>query len=174
LWAGGGGDPAEGPGPAAEGAPTAPRLDDAATRAAEQDSTAAAADSTVEVADETAGNGDEGATAPVEEVVPPEPAGAWAEVTLEGLTLREKVGQLLMPWVLGDYAPDGSASHERIRRYVEEFGVGGVIMSVGQPTEVAAKLNDLQEHARIPLLVAADLETGAGFRLAGAVHTPGN
>src|SRR5690606_21549416 len=110
VWAGGGGDPAEGPGPAAEGAPTAPRLDDAATRAAEQDSTAAAADSTVEVADETAGNGDEGATAPVEEVVPPEPAGAWAEVTLEGLTLREKVGQLLMPWVLGDYAPDGSAS----------------------------------------------------------------
>ncbi len=175
LWAGGGGDPAEGPGPAAEGAPSAPRLDDAAARAAEQDSTVAAADSTIEAAEETTGNGDgDSATAPAEAIAPPEPARAWAEVTLEGLTLREKVGQLLMPWVLGDYAPDGSASHERIRRYVEEFGVGGVIMSVGQPTEVAVKLNDLQEHARIPLLVAADLETGAGFRLAGAVHTPGN
>jgi beta-N-acetylhexosaminidase len=38
---------------------------------------------------------------------------------------------------------------------------------------VAAKLNDLQRHAEIPLLVGADLETGAGFRMRGAVHTPG-
>ena len=98
---------------------------------------------------------------------------SWAEITLDQLTLREKAGQLIMPWVLGDFAPEGSASHERIAEYVEEQGVGGVIMSVGTPTDVAAKLNDLQGHARVPLLVAADLETGAGFRMRGAVHLPG-
>ncbi len=38
---------------------------------------------------------------------------------------------------------------------------------------MAAKLNDLQRHAKIPLLVAADLETGAGFRMWGAVYMPG-
>jgi beta-N-acetylhexosaminidase len=89
------------------------------------------------------------------------------------MTLREKAGQLVMTWVLGDYAPKGSTSHERILGYIEEQGIGGVIMSVGSPTEVAAKLNDLQSHARFPLLVTADLETGAGFRMRGAVQMPG-
>ena len=98
---------------------------------------------------------------------------AWVERTLTGLTLRQKVGQLIMPWVLGDFAPEGSPSHDRILEYIEEEGIGGVIMSVGSPTEVAAKLNDFQAHSNIPLLVAADLETGAGFRMRGAVQMPG-
>ncbi|MBU01212.1 MAG: hypothetical protein CME14_08125 [Gemmatimonadetes bacterium] len=97
----------------------------------------------------------------------------WVERTLIGLTLRQKVGQLIMPWVLGDFAPEGSPSHDRILEYIEEQGIGGVIMSVGSPTEVAAKLNDFQAHSNIPLLVAADLETGAGFRMRGAVQMPG-
>ncbi len=98
---------------------------------------------------------------------------AWVERTLTGLTLRQKVGQLIMPWVLGDFAPEGSPSHDRILEYIEDQGIGGVIMSVGSPTEVAAKLNDFQAHSDIPLLVAADLETGAGFRMRGAVQMPG-
>jgi beta-N-acetylhexosaminidase len=112
---------------------------------------------------------------PVREEAPAEPLDmrSWADRTFAGLTLREKAGQLIMPWVLGDFAPEGSPSHERIAEYVEGQGVGGVIMSVGTPIEVAAKLNDLQRHATIPLLVAADLETGAGFRMRGAVFMPG-
>ncbi len=102
-----------------------------------------------------------------------EPEGAWAARTLAGLTLEEKVGQLLMPWVVGDFAPEGSASHDRALRYLQEQHVGGIIMSVGSPTEVAAKINDLQRHAKHPLLVAADLETGAGFRMSGVVYMPG-
>jgi beta-N-acetylhexosaminidase len=98
---------------------------------------------------------------------------AWVERTLTGLTLRQKVGQLIMPWVLGDFAPEGSPSHDRILEYIEDQGIGGVIMSVGSPTEVAAKLNDFQAHSNIPLIVAADLETGAGFRMRGAVQMPG-
>jgi beta-N-acetylhexosaminidase len=114
-------------------------------------------------------------TQPEHEAAAPEPVDrrTWAERTLEELTLREKVGQLMMPWVLGDYAPEGSPSHQRILDYIEEQHIGGVIMSVGSPTEVAAKLNDLQQHTTIPLLVAADLETGAGFRMRGTVHVPG-
>ncbi len=98
---------------------------------------------------------------------------AWARATLEELTLREKVGQMIMPFVLGDYAPEGSDRMERIVELVEDEGVGGVIVSVGTPVDVATKLNVLQRRAHLPLLVAADLETGAGFRLRGAVHTPG-
>jgi beta-N-acetylhexosaminidase len=81
---------------------------------------------------------------------------------------------MMMPVVLGDYTPEGSASHDRVLAMIEEQGIGGIIVSVGTPTDVAVKLNDFQRHARIPLLVAADLETGAGFRLRGAIHSPTN
>jgi len=114
------------------------------------------------------------AAAPAAPQEPPAEELPWEERTLRGLTLREKVGQLMMPWVLGDFAPEGSPSHERMVDYIEKEGIGGVIMSVGTPFEVAAKLNDLQRHSKLPLLVAADLETGAGFRMRGAVYMPGN
>lgn len=98
---------------------------------------------------------------------------SWADSVLFTLTLEEKAGQLLMPWVLGDFAPEGSASRERISEMVRDMDVGGVIVSVGAPTEVAVKLNELQRLAKVPLLVAADLERGAGFRFRGAVYLPG-
>ncbi|MCH7704469.1 MAG: beta-N-acetylglucosaminidase, partial [Planctomycetes bacterium] len=82
--------------------------------------------------------------------------------------------QMVTPVVLGHVAPEGSESHDRIVELIEREGVGGVIMSVGSPSEVAVKLNDLQRHSKYPLLVAADLETGAGFRFWGAVHAPTN
>ncbi len=102
------------------------------------------------------------------------PPLSWAESTLAQMTLREKVGQLMMPFVLGNFAPEGSETHNRIVSVIEAEHVGGVIMSVGSPSEVAVKLNDLQQHSKFPLLVAADLETGAGFRFRGAVHIPTN
>ncbi|HSM60689.1 MAG TPA: glycoside hydrolase family 3 N-terminal domain-containing protein, partial [Longimicrobiales bacterium] len=103
----------------------------------------------------------------------PEDVRPWSERTLESLTLREKVAQLMMPFVIGDFAPEGSSSWSRAVGYVEREGIGGVIMSVGSPTEIAAKVNALQRRSRIPLLVGADLETGAGFRMRGAVYMPG-
>ena len=80
----------------------------------------------------------------------------------------------MMPFVLGNFAPEGSETHDRIVSVIEQESVGGVIMSVGSPSEVAVKLNDLQRHSKYPLLVAADLEAGAGFRFRGAVHIPTN
>jgi beta-N-acetylhexosaminidase len=102
------------------------------------------------------------------------PELTWAERTLVGMSLREKVGQMIMPVVLGDYTPEGSAGHDRIVDLIENLAIGGLIVSVGSPTDVAVKLNDFQRHSRLPLLIAADLETGAGFRLRGAVHSPTN
>ena len=109
----------------------------------------------------------------IEQPTPRVDTRSWAERTLEELTLEEKAGQLLMPWVLGDFAPEGSEGHERIFNFIEERKIGGLIMSVGTPFTVAAKLNALQAHSDLPLLVAADLETGAGFRMRGAVQMPG-
>ena len=107
--------------------------------------------------------------------VGPAPApDSWARRTLAELTLRQKVGQMMMPWMLGDFTSAGGDSQIRLHELVEAQEVGGFIVSVGSPTEVAVKLNDLQEHARVPLMIAADLESGAGFRLRGAIHVPTN
>ncbi|MCY3546352.1 MAG: hypothetical protein OXH49_05685 [Gemmatimonadetes bacterium] len=130
------------------------------------------------------------AAAPVADPTPPErfapPPGVearreawydgrdWAARTLETLTLEEKVGQMMMPFIFGDFAPRGSSAATRARAMVEDHKVGGVIVSVGSPTEVAAKLNWLQSLSSVPLLIGSDLEAGAGFRFDGIIHVPTN
>ena len=99
---------------------------------------------------------------------------SWTEQTLETLTLEEKVSQLMMPILIGDYAPEGTSAGRRARALVEEHQVGGIIISVGSPTEVAAKLNWLQSLSTLPLLIGSDLEAGAGFRFDGVIHAPTN
>ncbi|MEX2609679.1 MAG: glycoside hydrolase family 3 N-terminal domain-containing protein, partial [Gemmatimonadota bacterium] len=108
---------------------------------------------------------------PPAEPEPPDPA-AWVEATLASLTLEEKVGQLVVPWIDGSLVPVGSPAWERLRRWVVEDGVGGFVVSVGPPLEIAAKLNALQRMARVPLLMAADVERGPAQRLADAVVLP--
>lgn len=100
-------------------------------------------------------------------------AEAWTSDVLSRLTLRQKAAQMIMARVLGDFAPEGSDAFEEILGLVDEQEIGGVIVSVGTPVDVATKLNVLQRRSRLPLLVAADLETGAGFRMRGAVYLPG-
>jgi beta-N-acetylhexosaminidase len=88
--------------------------------------------------------------------------GDWAERTLSGMTLRQKVGQLLMPRIGGEYLPVGTGSYDRITGWVRDLGIGGVIVTVGPPLEMAVKLNMLQAMAEVPLLVTADMEHGPG------------
>ncbi|MBA3645412.1 MAG: hypothetical protein H0W63_04480 [Gemmatimonadaceae bacterium] len=96
----------------------------------------------------------------------------WVDRTLASLTLRQKVGQLIMPWVGGEYAAVGSPEFEQVRKWVTDDEVGGVVISIGEPLSYAVKLNELQSHARIPLLVASDFENGPGFRMSGIYALP--
>jgi beta-N-acetylhexosaminidase len=96
----------------------------------------------------------------------------WTDSVLAALTLREKAAQIVWPFVLGDYVSGDSPQWRRLTQYVEQDKVGGFIISVGSPTEVAAKLNALQSMSKVPLLFAADLEAGAGFRARGGYFVP--
>jgi beta-N-acetylhexosaminidase len=98
--------------------------------------------------------------------------GDWAARTLGGLTLRQKAAQLIMPRIGGEYVPVGTGAYERMRYWVDDLGVGGVIVSLGAPMELAAKLNMLQAMADVPLLVAADMEHGPGQVLTGGIILP--
>jgi beta-N-acetylhexosaminidase len=96
---------------------------------------------------------------------------AWVDRTLERLSTRQRVAQMVMLWVLGDYANMEDSTFAEVRKAVTEDRIGGVIMSLGSPIEVAAKVNSLQRLAAVPLLVASDLEPGLG-RLVGGTFLP--
>ena len=100
------------------------------------------------------------------------PNASYADSVLRTLSLRDKAAQLVWPWVAGDYVSAGSAGWQAVSGLVTRERVGGVIMSVGSPTEIAAKLNDLQRLSTVPLLVGADFEGGAGFRARGGYFVP--
>lgn len=97
---------------------------------------------------------------------------AYADSVLRTLSLRDKAAQLVWPWVLGDYVSAGSPGWQGVSALVTRERVGGIIISVGSPIEIAAKLNALQQLSAVPLLVGADFEGGAGFRARGGYFVP--
>ena len=110
--------------------------------------------------------------APARVVPGPAPAGPWTARVLKRMTIRQKAAQLVWPWILGDYVPEGSAEWGRLMQLVLDDEVGGFIVSVGTPTEIASKVNALQRLSKLPLLMSADYETGVGFRARGAYFVP--
>lgn len=97
---------------------------------------------------------------------------AWVERTLASLTLREKAGQLVFPWIGGEYTAEDSPEMDRLLEWVERDGIGGIVISVGLPHSYAAKLNAIQRRAKVPLLVTTDMESGPGMRLGGGYTLP--
>lgn len=84
--------------------------------------------------------------------------GHWVDSTLASLSTRQRVAQMVMFWMLGDYTSLDDSTFAEVVDWVEREGVGGISVSLGTPIEVASKLNYLQQRARVPLLVTSDLE----------------
>jgi beta-N-acetylhexosaminidase len=96
------------------------------------------------------------------------------ETLLAGLSVRDRIAQLVMPWIPGSYAAYDDGGFERAERWVDSLHVGGIIVSVGSPLDVAAKLNRLQLRSPLPLLVGSDFEGGTSLRLNGGTLFPPN
>jgi beta-N-acetylhexosaminidase len=115
--------------------------------------------------------------APETPAIPPlrtDSAGqAWVEQTLATLTLRQRVAQLVFPWISGQSMAANPDEHQRMLQWVTRDEVGGLIVSTGTPAALAAKLNAAQMRAGVPLLIVSDLETGPGMRLSpGGTRMP--
>lgn len=103
--------------------------------------------------------------------VPP-PDKIALDSLIETLSVKEKVGQLVMPWLPGNYAALSSTEFDTLAVWIDSLAIGGIVISAGSPLDVAAKLNALQRRSPLPLLIAADLEWGSGMRLAGGTAFP--
>src|SRR3984957_20416587 len=96
----------------------------------------------------------------------------WADSVLATLSLRQKAAQMVWPNLLGDYTPTDAVAWRKLVRTVTDEGVGGLLISIGSPEEIASKLNALQHASAIPLLVSSDFEYGAGERARGGYFLP--
>jgi beta-N-acetylhexosaminidase len=90
------------------------------------------------------------------------------------LSVRDRIAQLVVPWIPGTYAAYDAEAFARMQEWVDSLHVGGLIVSVGSPLDIAAKLNRLQERSALPLLIASDLEGGTSIRFNGGTPLPPN
>lgn len=90
------------------------------------------------------------------------------------LTLPEQVAQMLVVRASGhlfDHQilyPTWEPKAETLRPWLQDLAVGGVILLGGSAAEIALRCQQLQDWAKVPLLLCADIEEGVGQRFSGA------
>lgn len=77
---------------------------------------------------------------------------AWVESTLNGMTLEEKIGQL--------FCPVGFTKDEKLLKPMLDKNIAGIMYRSGPAEEIQAAQRWLQDNAKIPLLLPANLEAG--------------
>lgn len=93
----------------------------------------------------------------------------WADSVFQGMTLKEKIGQL---FIIRAHSDKTKSYHEHVGRTVKNFGVGGVCFFQGGPRRQAVLTNKYQKLSEIPLFVAQDAEWGLGMRLDSTMSFP--
>jgi beta-N-acetylhexosaminidase len=105
----------------------------------------------------------------------------WVRRTLSKMSAEEKVGQLFMVWARAEFFNVSSPEYQQFLDEMQRYHVGAFALSVpvegpflikSQPYEAAVLLNHLQQQSRLPLLVAADFESGLSSRLNGTTVFP--
>jgi beta-glucosidase len=97
---------------------------------------------------------------------------------LDNLSLEEQVAQMVVVRASGylfDHQiqyPDWEPPAKQLQHWLQDLGVGGVLLAGGSAGEVAIRSQQLQNLAKVPLLIAADIEEGVGQRFAGATWFP--
>jgi beta-N-acetylhexosaminidase len=90
----------------------------------------------------------------------------WVNETLASLSLEERVAQLLIPQC------DSPGRFQYLLHLMPSIPVGSVFVSGAPAEELRDRIGQLQKAGRVPLVVAADLECGAGHIVQGATAFP--
>ena len=94
------------------------------------------------------------------------------------VSLKEQIAQMIVVRASGhlyDHQiryPDWEATNDRLRKWLTEFNLGGVILLGGSSVELQARSQQLQSWAELPLFIAADVEEGIGQRFSGGTWFP--
>ncbi|NEQ98343.1 MAG: beta-glucosidase [Cyanothece sp. SIO2G6] len=94
------------------------------------------------------------------------------------LSLPQQVAQLIVVRTTGHLFdsqiryPQWEADSVTLQHWIQELGIGGVILLGGSVAELALRTQQLQDWSQVPLLMAADIEEGVGRRFEGATWMP--
>ena len=105
---------------------------------------------------------------------PSKDALKWADKELRKMSLDEKLGQLISVGINATFLNQDSEAFKALRHQVVENHVGGIILFRGPVYESVVLVNRMQELAKYPLLISADLEAGSGMRFDDTVNFPWN
>lgn len=100
------------------------------------------------------------------------PDDTWADNVMKTLSLREKIAQLIQIRVAGTFTNRESPQFTDVKAQILQNELGGVVLFAGNVYESAVLLNELQTISKLPLLVTADFERGASFRISDTTSFP--
>ena len=98
----------------------------------------------------------------------------WANQELRRMSLEEKIGQLISVGINATFLNQDSDAYRTLKHYIEDDKVGGLVLFRGPVYESVILVNRMQQLAKYPLLISADLEAGAGMRFDDTVNFPWN
>jgi len=93
----------------------------------------------------------------------------WVEKTIAGMSAEEKVGQLFTNlFHFGVDAFSGNALTNK--EILDKYHIGGARFHGGKSSQVQALLNELQTESKIPLLIAANCDSGGNGACADGTY----
>ena len=105
----------------------------------------------------------------------------WVRHTLSKMSTEEKVGQLFMVWARAEFFNVESPQYVQLMEEIQRYHVGSFALSIpvdgpflirSEPYEAAMLVNHLQQQTKLPLLIAADFESGLSTRFNGTTVFP--
>jgi beta-N-acetylhexosaminidase len=91
----------------------------------------------------------------------------WVEATFTTFRTEDKVAQLLIP-TLGAY----DYRREAVDTFLAERALGGIFVGIADRDRHREEIAKLQARCSVPMVVASDLEAGAGHFVRGGVAFP--
>lgn len=88
---------------------------------------------------------------------------SWVEETLKSMTIEEKIGQLFINM-------GSSTEEEYLKNALEKYKFGAVRYNPGPADKVLEQNRILQENSKIPLLIAANAESGGNGAFMGGTE----
>jgi beta-N-acetylhexosaminidase len=94
---------------------------------------------------------------------------AWVEQTLVGMTVEEKIGQLIAPAIGPSNGERNAEILAQVTEWIDTYKIGHVYVASSKmdPEKTAQLINDMQSASDLPLLIHSDLECGPGTKFDG-------
>ena len=96
----------------------------------------------------------------------------WSKDTLNELTLREKIAQMMIYRMNLRMKDIPSDKWKKILELIDKDGIGGLHFWYGESSTSLTMLNTMQSRSKVPILVDADIEHGLHQRFPEGTEVP--